>query len=112
MASSGSDKDLADDMRRIGVLRLFDLDDLLILRCFAIGHNVSATGKVLGLTQPAISQRVRRMEETFEVELFQRLGQRIEFTPEGKEFSQSAVTLVAAILQYFWDKLPPGKRPA
>lgn len=42
-------------------LRLMDIDDLFILRSLLEGQTVSETARSLGVTQPAVSQRLRKL---------------------------------------------------
>jgi LysR family transcriptional regulator, low CO2-responsive transcriptional regulator len=61
------------------------------LRAF---HNVAITGgfsraaDMLRLTQPAVSDQVRRLEEEYDVLLFNRVRKQITLTPEGESLLQ------------------------
>ncbi len=62
------------------------LPDLESLRCFveAAKHlNFRAASGVVGLTPAALGQRIRQLEEQFEVSLFARTTRRVELTEAG-----------------------------
>lgn len=65
-------------------LRLLDVDDLIVLSRLLTGDDVTKTARFLGLTQPAISQRIRKMEGVFEVTLVERLGRKKILTEFGR----------------------------
>lgn len=66
----------------LGCLRLFDT--------VARHRNLSRAAEVLAMSQPALSYRVRQMEEQLGVALFRRRPRGLELTPEG-EVLQAAV---------------------
>ena len=47
-------------------LRRLDYDDLLILRGLLHGVTVGGCAKLIGVTQPAVSQRLRKIEQILE----------------------------------------------
>jgi DNA-binding transcriptional LysR family regulator len=69
-------------------LRGLDIDDLLLLCYMYDGMTVTQTGKALNVTQPAISQRIKKMEDM--------LGFRV-LRPNGKS---KTLTLEASALAY------------
>jgi DNA-binding transcriptional LysR family regulator len=48
------------------------------------------------VTQPAVSQQIRALEDQLGVRLFVRSGQRIHLTPEGEEFRRRARAVIKA----------------
>jgi len=50
--------------------------------------------EVLFLTQPAVSAAIQRIEEQYEVKLFERTGRRVELTEAGKFLKQEAQTVL------------------
>ncbi len=48
--------------------------------------SMTAAGRELGTTQPAISQRIRHLEEVLGVALFERAGQRLRPTADGESY--------------------------
>lgn len=58
------------------------------LRAFHMTANtgsLSAAARKLGLTQPTLSRQVASLEEELEVDLFTRIGRRLELTQTGRE---------------------------
>lgn len=47
-------------------------------------ESFTRAARELGITQPAVSQHIRALEEQYKVKLFQRQAQRIRLTPEGE----------------------------
>lgn len=73
--------------------------DVAVARAFlAVVETGSVTlaARQLNLTQGAISQQIRRLEELSEHALFQRAGRRMVLTAEGERIIPSARNLVAA----------------
>ena len=64
-------------------LRLLDFDDLFVLRYLAEGHTIAMIAVSLGLSQPAISQRMRKIERAFDTPVVRRAGRGVQLTPEG-----------------------------
>ena len=64
--------------------------------------SLSAAAAVLGLTQPAVSYQIRRLEEQFGVSLLRRQHRGVELTAEGVRLFQVAAKAVA---------LPTGRDP-
>src|SRR4029453_10557953 len=61
-----------------------DLRDLRYFEAIAeLGH-LGRAAEQLHLTQPALTRCIRRLEETFGTELFQRVGRGIELTSAGE----------------------------
>lgn len=65
-------------------LRLLDFDDLFLLSHLLDGSTIAATAKQLGLTQPAITQRVRKIERVFDEAILQKAGRHVRLTPAGR----------------------------
>jgi DNA-binding transcriptional LysR family regulator len=59
----------------------------------------SAAAEELSMSQPAVSQHVRALEEHYKVKLFARYGQRIELTEAGHALLAPARHLVAEAIQ-------------
>ncbi|MEM6499097.1 MAG: LysR family transcriptional regulator, partial [Pseudomonadota bacterium] len=73
--------------------------DVAVARAFlAVVETGSVTlaARQLNLTQGAISQQIRRLEELSEHALFQRAGRRMVLTAEGERIIAPARNLVAA----------------
>lgn len=69
-------------------LRLLDFDDLLILRYLLQGETLSASARLLGLTQPAVTQRVRKIESVVGIHLLEKHGRHARLTPFGERIAR------------------------
>ena len=89
-------------MRRISLTNLETLCWIARLGSF------TAAAERLNATQPAISGRVRELEESLEVKLFQRRGRRMELTIQGRELVERAQPLIARIEEVITSLDNPG----
>lgn len=82
----------------IDQLRFLSVDDLLILM-FLSQEQISVTevAHKLKLTQPAITQRLRKMEEAFSEKLIERKGRGIQLTAFGKAQAERATAALSAL---------------
>lgn len=71
-------------------LRLLDMDDLILLQHLLNGGRPSTGASLLGLTPPAISHRLKKIEEVFGVKLFDRKGPKLNLNDNGKLLSEKA----------------------
>lgn len=55
--------------------------------------NYTKAAEELSITQPAVSQHIRYLEETYQTRLFQHRGKKIELTAAGRLFLSSAITM-------------------
>jgi len=76
-------------------LRLLDFDDLYLLQSLQEGLTVAATAKLLGLTQPAVTQRLRKIERVFAEPLIERVGRYVRLTGEGRAICTKAAEALA-----------------
>lgn len=82
-------------------LRKLDIDDFLVMMLLVKGYGVTKTAKLLCLTQPAVSQRMRKIEEVFETKLLDKSFKQGTLTPEAENIAYSlscGLELVAATL--------------
>ena len=66
------------------------LPPLNALRAFAVAAQAGSftqAGEVLHVTQGAISRQIKQLESSLGVPLFERLHQRVELTPVGRELA-------------------------
>jgi LysR family glycine cleavage system transcriptional activator len=64
---------------------------LTSLRAFSVVGNclsVTAAAEQLGVTQSAVSRQIKALEDTLDLKLFSRVGNRITLTEEGRVFHQ------------------------
>ncbi len=55
--------------------------------------NFTRAAKELNITQPAVSQHIRYLQELYQVKLFKHIGKKIELTKEGQYLQNIAMTL-------------------
>jgi DNA-binding transcriptional LysR family regulator len=71
--------------------------DLDRLRTFALAAeelNFTQTARLLHLSQPAVSQQIRELEDSLGVDLFERRGRGLALTPAGERLKPLASTLL------------------
>lgn len=73
------------------------LDGLGILRAVVEAGSFVGAGEALGLTQPAVSRAVARLEERVGVRMFRRTARAISLTEEGRRFYESIAPHLRAI---------------
>lgn len=79
-------------------LRFLSVDDLLILMHLSQdGMSVTDVAKKLQLTQPAITQRLRKMEDAFKKKIIERKGRGVQLTAFGVQLAERATAALAAL---------------
>ncbi len=79
-------------------LRFLNIDDLLILILLnADGMSVTAVARQLQLTQPAVTQRLRKMEAAFSQKIIERKGRGIHLTYFGESISARAKAAISIL---------------
>lgn len=58
-------------------------------------ENFRKTAEELFLTQPAVTKHIKRLEESLNIELFERIGNKVALTPAGHRFLGYAKEMVA-----------------
>lgn len=71
-------------------LRMLDMDDLILLQHLLQGGRPSTGAALLGLTPPAVSHRLRKIEDVFQIKLFERKGSKLNLNSEGRALSEKA----------------------
>lgn len=74
-----------------------DSSELRILHALATTGSLTAAAASLGLSQPAVSQRIKRVETRLAVPLIERQGRGIRLTPAGTILADHGRTVVAEI---------------
>jgi len=80
-------------------LRLLDFDDLYLLRQLAAGDSVVGTARHLGLTQPAVTQRLRKIEKVFGEPLVEKSGRQVKLTRTGVAICEKAMAAITAMTE-------------
>ena len=71
-------------------LRYLSFDDLFLLRFLLSGKTLTACAKELGLTQPAVTQRLRKLEGVYKFAIIEKTGRNIRLTNEGTDLCNKA----------------------
>lgn len=75
--------------------RTFDLDLLRTFWCVRETGGFTAAARRLNSTQSTVSMQIRRLEDQLGTTLFQRLGRRVQATPDGERLAAYAGQLLA-----------------
>lgn len=78
-------------------LGAIDSTELRILHALATTGSLTAAAATLGLSQPAVSQRIKRVETRLGVPLIERQGRGIRLTTAGNILAEHGRTVVAEI---------------
>ena len=84
-------------LRNADPLGSIDSTELRILHALATTGSLTAAAGTLGLSQPAVSQRIKRVETRLAVPLIERSGRGIRLTPAGQILADHGRTVVAEI---------------
>jgi DNA-binding transcriptional LysR family regulator len=71
-------------------LRMLDMDDLILLNHLLEGGRPSTGAALLGLTPPAVSHRLRKIEQVYGIKLFDRKGAHLNLNDEALKLSKKA----------------------
>lgn len=55
------------------------------------GYHFTKAAEVLHMTQPAVSPAIKELEQYYGVQLFNRIGRRLQITDAGQHFLQYAI---------------------
>jgi LysR family nitrogen assimilation transcriptional regulator len=84
----------ADRRHPTGALPQFDIRHVHYFSMVARGRSFSAASKMLNVSQPALGQQIRALEEILGVTLFERHSRGVTLTPAGVEFQRRADELL------------------
>jgi len=82
--------------KNLGMNRL-NLNHLHTYSCVITCGSFSAAGEKLGLTQPAVSQQIRQLEQRLNVRLIERVGKRIKATSAGNVLLEHIIHIEATV---------------
>ena len=91
-------------------LRKLDIDDFLVMALLVKGNSVTNCGKLLNLTQPAITQRMRKIEEVFDTKLLDRSFKNAKLNPEAENIAYALLCGLELIFATLPDSLSDGWR--
>lgn len=75
----------------------FNIDDFVLLKLLLEKNKVCEIGKIMGLSQPAISQRLRSIGRRLSIKIHDRLGRGIILTAKGEQLAVVASRIVALL---------------
>jgi len=78
-------------------IRQLNIDDLYLMKLLLEQPSLTECARQMKLTQPAATQRVRKIEGVFNLKLFERSGRNIILTVDGKAICQRASASLAAL---------------
>lgn len=76
---------------------MIQIDDMRLISTLAKTPSLSAAARLLGVTPPALSLRLKRLEASMGVNLAVRSAHRLGLTPEGEQLAAHAAELLARI---------------
>jgi molybdate transport repressor ModE-like protein len=76
---------------------MLDARQLRLVRAIADTGSLSAAARQLGLSQPAVSQQVRRMERRLGTALVERAGRGVRLTEAGRVLARHAGTVLGSL---------------
>lgn len=81
-------------------LRYLSFDDMLIMRDLASGKSALATAALLGITQPAVTHRVRKMERVFGFAMLEKHGRRKCLSKQGLRVAGMMVEAMEVMMRF------------
>ena len=80
-------------------LRSLSVDDLVILKYLSLDPTLTVTNiaERMNLTQPAVSQRIRKMENALGEKIVQRSGRGVELTVFGMAHAERATEALSIL---------------
>ena len=77
--------------------RAFDVRDLTLVRAIADRGSITAAAHALGMSQPAVSQQLHRLEHRVGLPLVERVGRGVRLTEAGRIMSRHAPAVTTAL---------------
>ena len=78
----------------------FDIDDFVLLKLLLEKNKLGEIGKIMGLSQPAISARLRTISERLLVKLHVPDGRGIVLTAKGAQLAAVATSIVDLLVAF------------
>src|SRR6478735_10985771 len=88
-------------------LRRLDFDDLWLLQLLLEGKTLVSIASHLKISQPAVSQRLRKIEDVFLTPILTQKGRRLVLTDEGVALAEKARAALRIL-----ENVPSSRRPA
>jgi LysR family transcriptional regulator, regulator for metE and metH len=84
-------------MRRSSALQAVEMRHLRLVAAIAEYGSITSAGRVLKLTQPALSHQLRALESRLRSPMFTRTARRMVLTPAGEQLTQIARSVLSQI---------------
>jgi DNA-binding transcriptional LysR family regulator len=90
-------------------LRGLDLDDLVVLAMLGDDISVTKIGHYLYITQPAVSQRIRKIEDLLGIKIVYRNSRSLKLTRDGNTVSAAAKQSLVMLMHSIPNPLSNGR---
>jgi LysR family transcriptional activator of glutamate synthase operon len=87
------------DFQACVCLRNLDFDDMLTMALLHDGMTVTNCSGVLHISQPAVSQRMRKISQSLDFKVFRAEGRKVALTLEGRVFASACKIAVKLITE-------------
>ncbi|MET4780034.1 LysR family transcriptional regulator [Glaciihabitans sp. UYNi722] len=74
-----------------------DLQSIRIVRAIAEAGSITGAARLLGYSQPAVSQHLQRTESRLNLPLVTRIGRSVKLTEAGQVLARHAITITSAL---------------
>ncbi len=91
-------------------LRGLDLDDFIILAMLGDGFSITKCGAYLNITQPAVTQRIRKMEDFLGFKIVFRSGRGCRLSRPAELLSAASKKAIVLLVHSVPDPLSNGRR--
>ncbi|MCX6117767.1 MAG: LysR family transcriptional regulator [Proteobacteria bacterium] len=81
----------------VSVLRHLDMDDFYLLKLLGEGQRLTDAAKALSLSQPAITQRMYKIENAIGIKVLDRSSRTTLITSEGKMFCENVAKILSQL---------------
>ncbi len=79
--------------------RNMDICDLLVISCLSESHNLASVAEILQMSQSAVSQRIRKIQNNHNGRIFTKKGRTIELTSEGRDLAKKVTPALLCLTE-------------
>lgn len=84
-----------------GVIMKHELSSMKAFVILAESSSFNNAAKLLNITQPALTRRIKKMEEDLHIQLFERTTRKVTLTKAGKRLLPEARELIKKLMKRF-----------
>jgi DNA-binding transcriptional LysR family regulator len=100
----------AQSLRRVDArLRNLDIDDLYLLSFLGDGKRLTDAARALRLSQPAITQRIHKIENSLKIDILERSARATRLTEQGLHVCRRSIEAISFLEKFFDGDLPPSE---